>query len=256
MFVKQMMALKSECVLMCRRILCLVLLLAAFCRTLSWGQTHSIEKSRETVILLHGILNRPIIMARIERALEREGYEVINWGYPSRQGTIEEHAAALNKFIKTLDNRQTLHFVGFSLGSIIIRYYLTHYSIKNMGRFVMIAPPNHGSERVDRLYQYQWFRWLYGTKSVWQLRASNTDFFKECGIPPVEFGIIAGSRENRIGRSRIFPGDNDGTVSVESTCLPEAKDMLKLNYPHTLLVFASETKDYVVNFLKSGRFQK
>lgn len=212
------------------------------------------DHDQETVILLHGILGRPLLMKKIEGGLRDAGYRVINWGYPGPGRTIEEHAASLDQFVQTLGPAREIHFVGFSLGSIIVRYYLTRYSPKNTGRFVMIAPPNHGSEKADALYQYRWFRLLYGDKAITELFASNRRFFDGLGIPPVEFGIIAGGRCDASGFSDILAGDDDGAVSVESARLEGARDFMVLRHRHVGLLFAPETSQNVVSFLKSGRF--
>jgi triacylglycerol lipase len=206
------------------------------------------------VILLHGIFNRPFLMKRIEWGLEQQGYRVINWGYPSRSRMIEEHAAQLDTLVRGIDASPPIHFVGFSLGGIVIRYYLTHYNSPRAGRLVMIGSPNHGSEKIDALYPYLWFRWLYGTQSMAQLRAGNRRFFDEMGVPPVEFGVIAGGRGDEFGFSRLLQGDNDGAVSVRSARLEGAADFILLPHTHTMLIWAPEIARHVVAFLRDGRF--
>lgn len=207
-----------------------------------------------TVILLHGILNRPFMMKKIERHLERAGFRVVNWGYDSRSQSVEAYAAELNVAVERLGAEEKVHFVGFSLGAIVIRYYLTHYSPKNVGRFVMIAPPNHGSEWADRLYPYSWFRFLYGDKAIRQLKASNKAFFEECGIPANAFGIIAGGRGDERGFSRFVPGDDDGSVSIASAKLLGAADFVLLPHRHTSLLFQKQTAQNVLAFIQSGHF--
>ncbi|HEY5647852.1 MAG TPA: alpha/beta fold hydrolase, partial [Nitrospiria bacterium] len=140
-------------------------------------------------------------MKKIEGALSREGYHVLNVGYPSRDKTIEEHAKDLEPLVRSVPKGNVIHFVGFSLGSQVIRYYLNHFPVSRPGRFVMIAPPNHGSELADYFYRFEWFPWLYGTESGPQLKASNRKFFESLGEPPLPFGIIAGGRGNKTGRS-------------------------------------------------------
>ena len=208
----------------------------------------------KTVILLHGILNTPFFMQKIAWTLKKAGYAVCNWGYSSRNKTIEEFARDLHAIVRPLSNKGTVHFVGFSLGTIIIRYYLSHYHVKNLGRFVMLAPPNHGSEKAETLYQYWWFRLLYGSKSIKQLFASNKQFFRQCGIPSCTFGIIAGSRGNARGYSPLLPGDNDVAVSVASTHLKGCKDFIQIHCRHTPLLFSRTTSHCVVHFLRLGKF--
>ena len=118
----------------------------------------------------------------------------------------------------------------------------------------MIAPPNHGSEKADALYQYRWFRLLYGEKAITELFAGNRSFFDELGVPPVEFGIIAGGRCDESGFSKVLPRDDDGAVSVESARLEGARDFIVLRHRHAGLLFSPETSQNVVSFLKRGRF--
>lgn len=211
---------------------------------------------KEVVILVHGIMNKPFVMDRIAKRLRQEGYDVRNWGYPSTGGLIEQHANNLYRLISGLESRGKINFVGFSQGAIIIRYTLTHYPIKNAGRFVMIAPPNHGCELAQDFYQYAWFRGLYGDKSIKQLFVQQNDFLRSCGIPQVEFGIIAGGKGDGKGFSRRIPGDDDGTISVASARLEGARDMIILPHRHTPLVFASETASEAAYFLKEGKFKR
>jgi triacylglycerol lipase len=208
----------------------------------------------DTVILLHGILNPSWIMTRIARRLRREGYRVVNWDYPGRGRLIEEHAARLAIFVRSVDGHGPIHFVGFSLGGIVIRYYLTHYDSPRAGRLVMIGSPNHGSEKIDAFYPRRWFRWLYGTRAMAQLRAGNRRFFDEMGIPRVEFGVIAGGRGDERGYSRLLVGDNDGAVSVESAKLEGTADFILLPHTHTMLILAPDTARHVAVFLRHGRF--
>ncbi len=225
--------------------------------TLSWGSEGVEEKVEgESVILLHGILNTPLFMKNIESALSREGYHVLNIGYPSRDKTIEQHAEDLVPFVRSVPEGDVIHFVGFSLGTQIIRYYLNHHTVSKPGRFVMIAPPNHGSEMADYFYQFEWFPWLYGTHSGPQLKASNRKFFESLGKPPIPFGIIAGGRGNKTGISPFLPGDDDGTVSVESARLEGAEDFILIDSDHTALLFLNKTSSQTVMFLKEGHFSR
>jgi pimeloyl-ACP methyl ester carboxylesterase len=212
------------------------------------------QASKETVILMHGILGHPVMMKRIEWTLERAGYTVININYASRKKMVEEAAADLAQVVRQMDPSSKIHFVGFSLGSIVIRYYLSHSPPGNAGRFVMIAPPNHGSELADTLYRYGWFRFLYGDKAITQLRGSNHAFYEGVGIPSVPFGIIAGGLCNGRGLSRDLPGDDDGSVSLHSARLEGAADFFVIRGQHTGLLLKQETADQVVAFLSSGQF--
>ncbi len=211
------------------------------------------NRPRETVVLLHGILNRPFVMNKIQKGLEKNGFRVLNWGYQSTDKTIEEYATDLKIFVESKKVTGPIHFVGFSLGSIISRYYLSATPPDHLGRFVQIAPPNHGSRWVNELYDFKAFRWVYGDKAIQQLKA-DSPFMKALGIPHCEFGIIAGAQGNGKGLNPVLAGDDDGSVAVSSAQLKEAKDFVQVKSEHTFLLAQDETRDNVVSFLKSGRF--
>ena len=210
-------------------------------------------RPQETVVLLHGILNRPFVMVKIQKGLEKNGFRVLNWGYQSTEKPIEEYASDLKQFIESQKLTTPIHLVGFSLGSIIARTYLSTTPPKNMGRFVQIAPPNHGSRWVDHLSQFDTFRWVYGDKAIQQLKA-DSPFIKTLGVPACEFGIIAGGRGNDDGINPVLDGDDDGAVSLSSARLAGAKDFVQVKAEHTLLLILDETTDNVVSFLKTGSF--
>ena len=48
--------------------------------------------------------------------------------------------------------------------------------------------------------------------------------------------------------------DHDGTVLVEETKLPGAKDHIVLNISHTAMLFSPEVAQQSVAFLKNGTF--
>ncbi len=211
------------------------------------------DAPRESVVLLHGILNRPFVMKKIQKGLEKNGFRVLNWAYQSTEKTIEEYAADLDQFVELQNLTTTTHFVGFSLGSMVARYYLSTTPPNHLGRFVQIAPPNHGSQWIDLLSSFDTFRWVYGDKAVHQLKA-DSPFIKALGIPACEFGIIAGGLGNDDGLNPVLDGDDDGAVALSSARLDGAKDFVQVNSEHTLLLVHDETTNNVVSFLKSGTF--
>jgi len=220
------------------------------------GVGHEQAGAPERVVLLHGILNPRWVMTPLARRLKSEGFTVYVWPYPGSRKKIEDHAASLAVYVKELPGTGVIHFVGFSLGALVIRYMLTHFPLAHVGRFVMIGPPNHGSARGEKLYRGKAFiRWLYGNLAMRQLFPSAIDFYERCGIPPVEFGIIAGDLGPKKWWLPGLSGPHDGTVTVESARLEGAKDFITLNHWHMALLWARDTKESVVHFLKRGSFR-
>ncbi len=99
-------------------------------------------------------------------ALVDDGFEVINVDYPSRDHQIEELATiAVNSGIsacRDIEGLENIHFVTHSLGGILVRQYLAGDEIPELGRVVMLGPPNQGSAAVDKLADVPGFAWMNG----------------------------------------------------------------------------------------------
>ncbi len=62
-------------------------------------------------------------------SLEREGkFTVFNVSYPSTRRGIDEHAKTLAGIVARLDGITEIDFVGFSMGNVVIRRYLSEQS--------------------------------------------------------------------------------------------------------------------------------
>jgi len=68
------------------------------------------------------------------------------------RGSIEAHAARLAAKARELDEDaaiERLHFVGHSMGAIVVRIALTVTRPRKLGRVVLLAPPNRGARLAD-----------------------------------------------------------------------------------------------------------
>jgi len=209
-------------------------------------------KADDVVVLLHGIANIPLSMTYLERSLVRAGYSVLNLGYPSTQVSVDEAASRVRKSVMELGEDTRVHFVAHSLGNIVVRKMLTH-ELPNLGRVVMIAPPNRGSIVAGQLKELKLYRWIYGPAGQ-QLSSENDHFFDNLVVPPGEFGIIAGGKGDGKGYNPLLPGDDDGTVRVKETKLAGARDFILIRNTHTLILFDKETVKQTIHFLKYGSF--
>jgi pimeloyl-ACP methyl ester carboxylesterase len=210
--------------------------------------------TEEAVVLLHGIANVPLSMKYLEKRIEDAGYSVHNLGYPSTDAPIGEAADKVREQVVQLGPDVTVHFVAHSMGNLVVRR-MFEKKLPNLGKMVMIAPPNQGSLVAQQLQDLNLYRWIFGPAGQ-QLPAERVEFFQSLPVPPCRFGIIAGGRGTEEGYNPLLPGDDDGTVRVEETRLPGAADFIVLKNTHTLILFDKDTAEQTVHFLKHGNFRR
>ncbi len=197
-------------------------------------------------------------MLKIEKALKVIGYNVFNCNYPSRKQAIELLSEnAIEAAIQHCrDNFQTerIHFVTHSMGGILIRFYLSQHDIDHLGRVVMLAPPNAGSELVDRLSKLQLFHLIHGPAAR-QLGTDASSLPNSLGPVNYEVGIIAGNRSLNLLYSALIPGEDDGKVSTRNTRLEGMADFIVLPYAHSFMMNRPEVIEQTITFLQQGKFK-
>jgi triacylglycerol lipase len=215
-------------------------------------------QSPENVILLHGLCRTPHSMAEMQRALIAAGYTVWNVDYPSRTAPIEKLAddAISQAIARCRQNGATcIDFVTHSLGGILVRSYLARHDVPELGRVVMLAPPNQGSEVVDKLGGLSLFKWINGPAGN-ELGTDKHSVRNQLGPAHFPVGIIAGDRSiNWINSLFFIPGPNDGKVSVQRAKLAGMSDFMVLHTTHTFIMRNQEAIRQTIQFLRTGEFE-
>jgi len=193
-------------------------------------------------------------MKKMATALEKEGYNTLNIAYPSTQKKIEELAeSSISLALSQCDKESTIHFVTHSMGGILLRQYLQKHAIPNIGRVVMLGPPNNGSEIVDRIGHLSVFKWINGPAGN-QLGTDKNSLPNQLGTAPANLGVIAGTRSFDPFFYSILPKPHDGKVSVASSKLDGMDDHIQLPTTHTFMMFNRHVIKQVLHFLKHGVF--
>ena len=216
------------------------------------------NSSNEHIVLLHGLARTSRSMRSLQRFLEAQHYHVHNLDYPSRHHKIEDlfaqHLAPQIEKLQKKFPKQTIHFVTHSMGGILVRAYLAKHVMPNLGRVVMLSPPNQGTEIVDRLRHLPGFSLINGPAS---LELGTDPMAVPQKLTPVNFalGVITGNKSLNFLFSRILTGANDGIVSEAHAKVQGMHDFLVVPHSHTFIMNAKMVHEQTLHFLRQGKFR-
>lgn len=207
------------------------------------------ENAAEVVIVTHGLWLMGPALAPQCHFLARAGFAAAPFSYSSVRADLAQNARALARFAATFPAR-TIHYVGHSMGGLVILKMLENDPGTRAGRIVLLGTPYRSSHAAVVLARSPLGRLALGRSIMQWLRDGAPEFRGERDL-----GVIAGARS--FGAGRIAPGlprPNDGTVAVEETRVPGMRDRVILQVSHTEMLFSTAVAGQVSAFLKRGCF--
>ncbi|MEW8470361.1 MAG: alpha/beta fold hydrolase [Candidatus Thiodiazotropha sp.] len=233
-----------------------VLLVSVYLSTAfaTWSGEKDLSK-KEVVVLLHGLGRSNIAMWRLAGRLEDAGYDVQQVGYSSINTTTDEVIADITKQIDDCcaSEKRIVHFVGHSLGGLLIRAYLQENILKQLGNTVLIGTPNKGTEIADQLKGNCLVELLVPMATA--LGTDERSLPKTLEFPYYPVGVIAGVYDSGLNEE-ILPGRDDGLVPVESTKLEGMSDFIEIESGHSMMRYNEDVASQTIHFLKNGKFDK
>jgi len=212
-----------------------------------------------TVALLHGLGRTSRSMTPMEEHLTAAGYRVVNLGYPSRDEPPGVLVAHLRDELTDCcrEAGRPIHFVTHSLGGILVRLLAEEPELPvEIGRVVMLSPPNQGSEIVDTLGDNPVAETVMGP--TFERLGTGADSLparlNRLGPVPFELGVITGNRTLEPHLSWLIPGEDDGKVAVERAKVAGMADFLVVPATHPFIMANPEVTAQVVHFLETGTF--
>ena len=208
-----------------------------------------LQNKEASVILVHGLWMNGMEMSLLKNRLNRFGYRPWSFRYSSTRLDLEEIANRLNTFVEQIP-AQTIHFVGHSLGGLVVLKLFEVFPRQRPGRIVALGTPYHGSETARRFMRFPGSRNLIG-RSITQLLKGDVPAWSG----ERDLGVIAGTLNFGFGRLIGAVGrSGDGTVRLEEMRIPEARDFITLRVSHMGLVVSKRVATEVYHFLEHGQF--
>lgn len=206
----------------------------------------------ERVLLLHGLHMHAWAMRPFARLLGSYGCVADTFGYYSVVHSIAKHTKALIDKVEACyekDEAVKLHFVGHSLGGLVLRHFAAQRPDLVRGRIVTLGTPHQGSKAAVKVHN-----WGLGMPVL----GASFQMALDGAIPPlpegIELGSLAGNQPLGLGRLLGLEGENDGTVGVAETCFEDMADHVVLPLSHTGMLFSREAAAQAALFLRQGRF--
>ncbi len=208
------------------------------------------------VYVLHGILLPAIQMRRVINSLCKQGFDAVAISYPSTRydwsALVDQIWAQIGEDV---GKQPVVHFVGFSMGGQLVRVMLNRYRPANVGRVVLLASPNKGSEVADFMQSWRLYQWIFGPAGQ-QLTTHNTACDDLRGVPYYEVGCLGGTCTIDPISYYLIKGPNDGKVSVESSQCEGMTDYKTLPVSHTFFPLSRNVIAETAHFLQHGQFRQ
>jgi len=210
----------------------------------------SAQTSDELVVLVHGLWMRGFTLAALRKRLEREGFAVDTFDYASVFHSPAVSVERLQQRVR-LSKSKKVHFVGHSLGGLMVLQALQKEPELATGRVVCLGTPLRGSAVA---------RGLGGLPGGNFVIGKNLDILRD-GIEhwtgTNEVGAIAGRLPYGLGVAvGGLSAPHDGTVSVEETKVPGLTDHCIVDATHSGLPFSEEAARQTIAFLTTARFAR
>jgi pimeloyl-ACP methyl ester carboxylesterase len=203
-----------------------------------------------SLVTVHGLWMNGLAMELLRRGLEPHGFSVHTFRYPSVAEPLESNAERLARFAEAVPG-DSLHFVGHSLGGVLVRAMLERHAPSRPGRVVCLGSPLAGCGTATRVGRLPGGYRLLGRSICDLVARGGFDAWQA----PLPLGSIAGNVPLGFGRLfGRFGEPNDGTVAVAETRLPGAADHIVLPVTHFALLWSRIVLRQILAFLAHGRF--
>ena len=205
-------------------------------------------------VFVHGLFLNGAEFTLLRRRLARDfRFAGHRFSYPTVHGSMEGAVERLRRFVQGIE-ADRIHFVGHSLGGVVLCRYFESHPCDRAGRVVMLGSPLAGSRSGRAVARHSVTRRIVGPLVNAELVG---DCRPRCWQCAIDLGVIAGTSPMGLGRFFArFEEDCDGTVSVSETKLDGITAHLTLPVSHMGMLMSHRVARQVGTFLSTGRFDE
>ena len=184
------------------------------------------------VVALHGFARSHASFAVMAQHLP--GHELMALDYASAWAAPAAHGRLLAEALATMEQRSRLDIVAFSMGNLVARFCLDQLArqapqrFAEIGRLVMIAPPNRGAIPAEALHR------LAPDLTPSALRGLTGAEACAAPLPRLPTFVIAGAAGPRLRGPWRQP--NDGLIRVADTVVDGMAEQVVVPTIHFLML--------------------
>jgi pimeloyl-ACP methyl ester carboxylesterase len=170
--------------------------------------------------------------------------------YSAASAGMSSVTARLAQFVGELAAAE-VHFVGHSLGGLVIHRFLERFPDQPPGRVVFLGTPSVASRAAEVAARFAPVAHLMGQSVAEELLQPHERQWTHSD----PLGVIAGSQPIGLGQLLAhFAEENDGTVAVSETRMPGTTDHIVLPVSHLGMLISARVAHETGIFLTQGRF--
>jgi len=178
------------------------------------------------------------------------GLELHWFRYYGASEGMGDITARLDGFVRALAVPE-VHFVGHSLGGLVIYRLLERFPAQPPGRVVFLGVPCVASRAAQRAGLFGPLAQLMGPTVADELLKPQERRWTRAR----PLGVIAGNQPLGLGQLLAqFDEENDGTIAVSETRLPGATDHVVLPVSHLGMLLSARVAQQAGRFLTEGKF--
>jgi pimeloyl-ACP methyl ester carboxylesterase len=170
--------------------------------------------------------------------------------YSAASAGMNRITARLADFVRELAAPE-VHFVGHSLGGLVIHRFLERFPQQPPGRVVFLGTPSIASRAAEHASRFAPIAHLMGQSVAEELLQPHERRWTHAD----PLGIVAGTQPIGLGQLLAqFREENDGTVALSETRMPGATDHIVLPVSHLGMLVSARVAHETGLFLTQGHF--